>query len=211
MFGSSWNRICAFSLSHCLWLQFLTLIRPKIGQPARPTNWPKSYSEKNLENISNSYIIDDNLTPFRIHPLISSKIFLLLTKLCSMKGPQICVIRLFSVATKFFNFWVFVWPIAMTFYLFYTNGASKNIKWMKIYSRTLLYRFHWDSRILTFISGSPLKRGEITLKRFNWDQRMLTFIDGSPLKAGPLTRGSNVAKIVSNALSRSGRQSILSL
>ena len=61
-----------------------------------------------------------------------------------------------------------------------------------MYSRTPLYRSSRDLRIFTFISGSPLKRGKITLTRFNWDQKMLTFIDGSPLKAGPLSRGSTV-------------------
>ena len=56
------------------------------------------------------------------------------------------------------------------------------------YSRTPPYRSSRDLRIFTFISGSPLKRGKITLTRFNWDQKILTFIDGSPLKAGLLSR-----------------------
>ena len=49
----------------------------------------------------------------------------------------------------------------------------------------------------TFISGSPLKRGEITLETVIWDFKMLTFIDGEPLKAGLLLRGSTVFNVIS--------------
>ena len=47
-------------------------------------------------------------------------------------------------------------------------------------------------KFFTFIIGSPLKRGEITLKTIIWDLTMLTFIDGEPLKARLLLRGSTV-------------------
>ena len=134
-----------------------------------------------------------------------------MTKLCSIKGPKSASSNLFQLQPSF-SIFEYLFGLLLWLFIYFTPmGLPKTIKWMKKYKRTLLYRFHWDSRILTFISGSPLKRGEITLKRFNWDQRMLTFIDGSPLKAGPLLRGSNVAKIVSNPPSGPGRQSILSL